>query len=240
MSDVAARRQFDRRLFLISAVAFPITILVGFGPTYYARGLVSAPLPSLLVHVHGLMMTLWVALFVVQVALISAKRVRLHQRLGYAAIGLALLIIATGLPTGLRAAKYGSPSTPPGIPPLSFLVVPIFDLMMFALLFGGAIYYRRRPAAHKSLILLTALNFLPPALGRMQVPALQALGPAWFFGVPAVIALTCVALERRRHGRLNAVFLVATLCLIASYVVRLAVMSTVPWLKFAAWATSFV
>ena len=119
MSDVAARRQFDRRLFLITAVAFPITILVGFGPTYYSRGLVAAPLPSLLVHVHGLMMTLWVGLFVVQVALISAKRVRLHRRLGYAAVGLAVLILATGLPTALRAAKYGSASFPPGIPPLS-------------------------------------------------------------------------------------------------------------------------
>ena len=52
MNDVTALRQFDRRLFLITAVAFPITILVGFGPTYYARGLVAAPLPSLLaVHV---------------------------------------------------------------------------------------------------------------------------------------------------------------------------------------------
>lgn len=240
MSDIAARRQFDRRLFLVAAVAFPITVLVGFGPTYYARGLVAAPLPSLLVHVHGLMMTLWVALFIVQVALISAKRIRLHQRLGYGAIGLAVLIIATGLPTALRSAKYGSASSPPGIPPLSFLVVPMFDLVVFALLFGAAVYYRRSPAEHKSLMLLTALNFLPPALARIQLPALQAIGPLWFFGVPSAIALVCVALERRHHGRLNAVFLVASLCLIASYVARLALMSTEPWMRFAEWATSFV
>ena len=240
MSEVATRRQFDRRLFLIAAVAFPIIILIGFGPTYYARGLVVAPLPSFLVHVHGLMMTLWVGLFVAQVALISAKRVQLHQRLGYGAIGLAVLIIATGLPTALRAAKYGAASTPPGIPPLSFLVVPVSDLAMFALLFGGAIYYRRKPAAHKSLMLLTALNFLPPALARIQIPALQAIGPLWFFGVPAAIALACVALERRRHGRLNSVFLAGSLCLIVSYVARLALMSTRPWMRFAEWATSFV
>ena len=240
MSDVAARREFDRRLFLIAAVAFPITILVGFGPTYYARGLVAAPLPSLLVHVHGLMMTLWVGLFVAQVALISAKRIRLHKRLGYGAIGLAVLIIATGLPTAARAAKYGSASFPPGIPPLSFFIVPIFDLVMFALLFGGAIYYRRAPVAHKSLMFLTALNFMPPALGRIQIPALQAIGPLWFFGVPSVIALVCVVLERRRHGRLNVVFLVGSLTLIVSYVARLALMSTGPWMRFAEWATSLV
>jgi hypothetical protein len=240
MTEVAARRQFDRRLFLITAVAFPVTILIGFGPSYYARGLVAAPLPSLLVHVHGLLMTLWVALFVTQVALISARRVWLHQRLGYGAIGLAMLIIATGLPTAFRSAKYGSASFPPGIPPLSFLAVPVFDLLMFALLFGGALYYRRVPAAHKTLMFLTALNFLPPALARIQIPALQAMGPLWFFGVPSVIALTCVALERRRHGRLNSVFLVASLGLIVSYVARLMLMSTGLWMRVAEWATSFV
>lgn len=240
MSEIVARRRFDRRLFLITAVAFPITILVGFAPTYYARGLVAAPLPSLLVHVHALMMTLWVGLFAAQVALISVKRVRVHQRLGYGAIGLAVLIIATGLPMALRAARYGSASTPPGIPRLSFLVVPVFDLLVFALLFAGAIYYRRRPAAHKSLMFLTTLNFLPPALGRMHVPALQAMGPLWFFGVPSVLALACVALEGRRYHRLNVVFLVASLCLIASYVGRLVLMSTGPWMRFAEWATSFV
>ena len=240
MSDTAARRQFDRRLFLIAAVAFPLTVLVGFGPSYYAKGLVAAPLPSVIVHVHGLLMTIWVGLFVTQVALVSTTRIRLHQRLGYGAIGLALLIVATGLPTALRAAKYGAASTPPGIPPLSFLAVPMFDLVVFALLFGAAIYYRRRPAEHKSLMLLTALNFLPPALGRIQIPALQAIGPLWFFGVPSVIALVCVALERRRHGRLNSVFLVGSLCVIASYVVRLGLMSTEAWMRFAEWATSFV
>ena len=48
------------------------------------------------------------------------------------------------------------------------------------------------------------------------------------------------ALERPRHGRLNWVFLVGSLCLMASYVVRLAVMSTSPWTRFAEWATSLV
>lgn len=79
-------------------------------------------------------MTVWVGLFVTQVALVSATRIRLHQRLGYGAMGLAVLIIATGLPTALRAAKYRSASTPRGIPPLSFLIVPMFDLVVFTLL----------------------------------------------------------------------------------------------------------
>ena len=240
-TQILERRLFDRRLFLTAMIAFPLIVLVGFGRTYYAGGLFSAPpLPSKLVHLHGLLMTAWVALFVTQVRFISTQRIRLHQRMGYAGIGLAALIIATGLPVALRAAKYGSASTPDGIPPLAFLAIPLVDLLMFALLFGGAIYYRRTPAAHKSLMLLTAISFLPPAIGRIPIAPLLALGPLWFFGFPALLALLCLGLEARRHGRLNRVFLAGTVALIVSDVGRLMFMSTGAWMQFAAWATSFV
>ena len=76
--------------------------------------------------------------------------------------------------------------------------------------------YRRTPAAHKSLMLLTAISFLPPALGRISIAPLQALGPLWFFGFPALLALVCLGLEARRHGRLNRVFLAGTVALIVS------------------------
>ena len=78
------------------------------------------------------MMTAWVVLFIAQVRLISARAVRLHQRCGYAGTGLGATIIATGLPTANRAAKYRSASTPPGIPPLGFMIVPLFDLLIGA------------------------------------------------------------------------------------------------------------
>lgn len=241
MNDSSDRYQFDRRTFLATAIVFPLIVLLGFGRSYYLKGLTGAPpLASNLVHLHGLLMTAWVVLFVTQVFLISSKQVRLHQRLGYGVIGLAALIIATGVPTAVRAAKYGAASTPPEIAPLSFLVVPMFDLLVFALLFGAAIYYRRTPAAHKSLMFLTAVNLLPPALGRVAIAPLQALGPLWFFGFPTLLALAGLGLNARRYGRVNKVFLAGTVLLLASYVVRLAVMSTGPWLTFATWLTGFV
>ncbi len=234
-------RTFDRRLFMTIAVAFPLIVLAGFARTYYVKAFVGGPpLPSVLVHVHGLLMTAWVALFGAQVWLISSKRIRVHQRLGYSAIGLAALIIVVGLATAVRAAKYGSSSTPPGVPPLAFLAVPVFDLVMFAVLFGGAVYYRKKPAAHKSLMLLTAVNFLPPAIARIPIAPLQELGPVSFFGLPTLMVLLCVALDWRRRGRLNAVFAVGSLLLISSYAVRLALMGTAAWMQFAVWVTSFV
>jgi len=241
MATSAETRLFDRRLYLAAALLLPLVILIGFARTYYLKTVFGTPaVPSPLVHLHAVVMTAWVALFLVQVRLIASRRVRWHQQLGYASIVLAALIVVIGVPTALRAAKYGSPSTPPGVVPLAFLVVPAFDLLMFAMLFGAAIVYRRRPATHKRLMLLTAINFLPPALGRIAVPSLQALGPLWFFGVPVLVAAVCLVLDARRHGHVNRVFAGAIAMLVLSYVVRLAVMNTAPWMAFAGWVTQFV
>ena len=241
MNTTVAARAFDRRLFTAVAIAFALVVLIGFAPTYYIKPLIGGPaLPSLWVHAHGVLMTLWVALFAAQVWLISSRQVRVHQRLGYTAIGLAVLIVAVGLVTALRAGKYGSPSTPPGVTPLAFMVVPLFDLLLFAVFFGGAIYYRKAPLQHKSLMLLTAINFVPPAIARIPIASLQALGPLWFFGFPTVLALVCIALDWKRRGRLNVVLATGSVLLVASYVARLAWMGSDSWLRVATALVTYV
>jgi hypothetical protein len=236
-----SRRLFDRRLFATAAILFPAIILIGFARTYYLRGLFDAPpIPSTLVHVHGLLMSLWVLLFAVQVRLVATRRVQVHQRLGYAAIGLAATLIVVGVPTALRMGKYGSASTPPGIPSQLFMIVPLLDLVVFAVLFGAAIVLRRRPAEHKRLMFLTAINFLPPALARIPVPALQALGPIVFFGVPALLMLAVLVVDRHRYGGVNRTFLAGSAFVLAMMVARLALMNTPAWQQLSAWLITLV
>ena len=241
MSETLDRRLFDRRLFMAVAVLFPLIILAGFARTYYLKGLFGTPpLASMVVHLHGVLMTMWIALFVTQVWLIRSRQIRVHQRLGYAGIGLAVLIIGAGLVTAIRAAKFGSASTPPGIAPQAFLIVPLFDLLMFAIFFGGAVYYRKSPAQHKALMLLTAIYFLPPALDHIPIASLQAIGPLWFFGFPTALALLAIGIDRWRHGKLNRMLVGGTLLLLASYIGRLALMGTDAWMGISRWLTSFV
>jgi hypothetical protein len=234
------RRAFDRRLYAIAAILFALVAVAGFGRTYYLKLAFGTPPLSMLVHVHGLLMSLWVAVFGAQVWLVSTHRVRWHKRLGYAAIGLAAAIVTTGVPTAARAAKYGSASFPPGVTPLGFMIVPLADLVMFVLFFGGAVYWRRSPRTHKALMLLTALNFMPPALARVPIPALRALGPVFFFGLPALLAAACLAAGRLRQGRVDRVLAAGAALLVASYVIRLAAMDTPQWLAVARFVTSFV
>jgi hypothetical protein len=184
-------------------------------------------------------MTAWVALFITQVWLISSHRIRIHQRLGSAAVGLAILIIVIGFFTAVRAAKFGPSASPLDAPPLPFLIVPLTDLVMFAIFFSAAIYFRKKPAEHKRLMLLTAINFLPPAIARIPAPSLQALGPLWFFGFPALLTLIVLMIDRWKIGSLNKIFLLGTLLLIVSFVARLAFMGTQTWIGFAGWLTTW-
>lgn len=233
-------RRSDRRLYLAAAILFPIIVLIGFGPTYYVRfAFDRPPVPSMLVHLHGILMTAWVGFFIAQVLLVRTKRQKVHMNLGLLGIALAILVIVVGFFTAAASAKFGSASAPPDIPPLAFFIVPFVDLLMFAGLFGAAIYYRTRPANHKRLMLLTVINFLPPAVARIPVDAFQVLGPLFFFGVPAVLAIGLLVYDTWRNRKLNLPFLVGALVLIASYPLRIIISSTGAWMSLAAWVTSW-
>lgn len=231
-------RVLEHYMFGTTAVLFAAIVVAGFARTYYLRGMVAAPLPSWVVHVHGLLMTLWVALFGVQAALVSAKRIRVHQRLGYAAIGLAVMIAGTGIWTAIRAAKYGSTAVPPGFSEPTFSIVPLGDIVLFALFFGGAVYFRKDAATHKRLMLLTVLNFLPPAVGRLPVAAVQAAPVVWLLGIISGATVFCLAFDRWRYGRVNRIFLAGALVLIASFPVRIALMGTQAWTTFSTWLST--
>ncbi len=238
VNEVLQRRVFDRRFFLVSAFVFAALIFIGFARTYYLMPIMGAAPLRWVAHAHGVLMKLWVLLFDAQVFLIRSKNVQTHMRTGWAAVALAVFIVPVGFLTSVYAAKFGTPSAPPEIPPLSFMIIPMTDLLMFVILFSAAIYYRKSPAEHKRLMLLTAFNFLPPAVARIPIPELQAFGPLWFLGFPALLYIIAIIIDTVKTGRLNRVFLIAGVLWIVVMFARLAVMESRVWLGFAEWAVN--
>ena len=104
---------------------------------------------------------------------------------------------------------------------------------------GAHKFSRKRPANHKRLMLLTVLNFLPPAVARIPVEIFQTAGPLFFFGVPTVLAIGLLVYDTWRNRKLNVVFLVGALALIVSYPLRIILSVTDAWMSFAAWVTSW-
>ncbi|HYC33589.1 MAG TPA: hypothetical protein VEB59_14970, partial [Gemmatimonadales bacterium] len=76
-------RTRDHRFFTAMAVTAALIVFVGFAPSYYLRSYFGAGRePSALVHLHGVLSTAWILLFVVQTSLVGAGRTDLHRRLG--------------------------------------------------------------------------------------------------------------------------------------------------------------
>jgi hypothetical protein len=221
----------DRRLYIWFAVFMPLIVLVGFARTYYLKGFFDTPaIPGLLVHLHGIVMTSWVILFVTQVWLVAARRTRVHQRLGVLGALLAVLVIFVGVATAIAAAARGSS---PGPPPLRFLVIPLGDMLVFAILVGTALYFRRRMEIHKRLMLLAAVNLLAPAIARIPLHFIETGGALAFFGLTDLCLLVCVVFDTVKHRRLHPVFLWGTILIIAAQPLRLLLAGTDAWMRFA-------
>jgi hypothetical protein len=107
--DLVAERRVvtsrDRWFFSGMAVAAALTVFVGFGRTYYLGRFFGAPPLSALVHLHGLVSTSWILLFLTQTSLIAAGRTDLHRRLGAAGGVLAMLVLVVGYLTAIEAAR---------------------------------------------------------------------------------------------------------------------------------------
>jgi hypothetical protein len=225
------RRISDRPLYLLAAIAISLIVLIGFARTYYLKGFFATPpLPSLVVHLHGIVMTAWVVLFLVQVSLVAKRRTKTHQRLGVLGAVLAALVVVVGVLTALYATARGAT---PGPPPIQFLIVPLGDMVVFAILIGAALYYRRRMDVHKRLMILAAVNMMAPAIARIPLSFIANGGPLAFFGLTDICLLVFVAFDTIRHRRLHPVFLWGTLFLIAMQPLRLAIAQTDAWSRFA-------
>jgi len=230
--NTSISRSNERRLAIWVAALVPVIVLAGFARTYYLKGFFgNPPVPSLLVHVHGLVMTAWVVLFVTQVSLVATGRTRTHQRLGVFGAILALLIVIVGVLTGIAGAARGST---PGPPPLQFLVVPLGDMLVFAVLVGSALYFRRgRLDVHKRLMLLAAVNLLAPAIARIPLHFIATGGALAFFGLTDLCLLACVGFDTIRNRRLHPAFLWGTLFIVAFQPLRLVLAGTEVWLRVA-------
>src|SRR5687767_2740643 len=85
------------RFYLLLALALVVFVVVGFAPSYYLRILTAPPALTTVLHVHALVFTVWMALFLAQVGLVAADRVELHRKLGIASAIFACIVVAVGV-----------------------------------------------------------------------------------------------------------------------------------------------
>jgi len=232
--SITVRRR-ERLFYVGMAVAILITVLLGFSRSYFLKLHYSTPSLSPLLHLHGLVFTSWILLFLTQTTLVAARRTDIHRRLGVLGGVLAALVLILGTITAIIRVKAGSAPIP-GVPPLSFLAVPLFDMVVFAILVGAAFHYRHRADVHKRLMTLATISLLSAPIARLPFEFMKA-GPPAFFGLTDLFIVALLVYDLATRRRVHPATIWGGLIIVASQPLRLMISGTPAWLAFAGWLT---
>jgi hypothetical protein len=203
------------------ALALAFLIVAAFLRTYYLRFLSGLPPLSILMHVHGLLFTAWVVLFVAQTRLIAAHRVDLHMKLGILGALLAAVVFAVGVATALQAAAVPG-LRPSGRTGAQFLIIPLMSITLFGVLVSAGIALRKRTSLHKRLMLLGMIAVLGPATARIVSLLDQRKHVTYFqVGAIAVFIAWCLIADWRKHRVVHPVYVIGGLGLLLSWPLRM-------------------
>ena len=215
---VTVSRHRPRRFYTFIGLAMSIIVLIGFSRTYYLKAWFDTPPLTLRLHLHGLVMTLWLAAFVVQARLIAAGQRNLHKTLGVLGVGLAVAAVVTTYGAAIETARH---QTPIGrLSPADRLYSQLLLVMLFGVFVAAGTAFRKRPEIHKRFMLLATIAALGPGIAR-AVPLIAGRG--WrdvHIPVMAVLVLSGLVYDWRTRGRPQWVLLSGGAVLIALQLTR--------------------
>jgi hypothetical protein len=231
-SDSRTRRADP--FFFAFAVTLLAIVIVGFAPSLFMRFAFDPPPMPFYLHLHGVILTGWFVLLVMQAWLIRVDNPALHRKLGYFAAAYGAAVVVGGLMASLNVVsrELGSgvtfdmdmadidPALGVGITFLTFVSGVIWSNIAsvsgFAVLLAAAVYFRRRPDVHKRLILVATVGIMGPPLARIS--RLEILGGEQGPFIPlALLALAAAILvhDKLALGKLHRASLAAIIFTIA-------------------------
>lgn len=213
-----------------AAIAVAFIVFAGFARTYYLKELFGTRSLPLLLHVHGLVMTLWFVLFLVQVRLVAARRTDLHRRLGILGAFWALLVVVVGTTTIIARDRLHFRPGQSG----AGIAFQFSIFLVFAALITGALLLRHRSDFHKRLMLLASVSILQPAIVRLPLRFIQT-NPLVSFGLLDLCVLAPVAFDTIKSRRLHPAFGWGALLIVASQPLSFLLGATHVWTRFATW-----
>jgi len=174
MRSAGVLHRFTPRFFAV----FLLFMLWAFWPSYFTRLFEQ---PNFRFHLHGVALTLWCVMLVLQAQLIRTQRRAVHKRIGKLSYVLAPAVIAITI-SFVHYRVAGAVPSLERLPSfvLYFLALTLNAVAAFALFYGLAIYYRRDSQRHARWMLSTVFPLFTPVTDRLigaHVPSLVRLVP---------------------------------------------------------------
>lgn len=164
------RRQSEGRFFLWLAVLAVLIVFVGFSRTYYLHTFFNMPDLSTFLHVHGAVMTGWIALFAVQTLLVASNHTRIHRALGVFGAGYAVLVVSMGCTATVLSSRREVRAHSKLVSSfLTVLALELTQMLLFASLVAAGVWLRNRADYHKRLMLLATFCILPNPIVRLFI-----------------------------------------------------------------------
>ena len=204
------QRWIEKYFYLCMSLLIAAVVVYGFSATIGNKLVHANPRRPILLWVHAIVFSSWLALYILQSALVRVRRVKLHRTLGWAGAALGTLMVVIGFWVAVVMARFDT-SRLHRLNRDAFLIVPLFDIVAFAILFGLAILWRARPERHRRLMLLATCALTGAAFGRM--PIMHA--PLFFYGGVDGLILLGVFRDIAVNHRINAVYTISIPLLVA-------------------------
>lgn len=230
MTGAVSHRSTDHWFFGGISLLLMGYVLLGFWPSYIAAGFVLAPLPSLLAHIHAILFVGWIALFGVQVSLISASRVAVHRRLGTVMGWWAAAMAVVAPATVVMAVRR--PHSALGA---SVLAGDLAQTVAFVILIAAGLTRRRAALDHKRLMTLASAAIIGPAIARWPFEFIDnepPIGLVLFYLLPTLLLIAYDLATLRRVHRATWLGFGVMLLVLACFV---GLPAWHGWLAFANW-----
>ena len=228
------RWRSDRLFYSLMGIFVLLLSVAGFARSYYLAPWFETPQGTpevtLLLHLHAAAATAWLALSVAQPLLIAGKNRRLHRRLGWFGLGVALLTVVLGNLAAIAAIHVGFIGL--GDPHI-FYAVPFFAINSFAVAVFFGFLWRERSETHKRLMLLANVGLINAAVARIPLGPIVAGAPFTFTFLPDLIILAGILYDWRSRGRVHQVWIWGGLAMIASQILMFPIMGSGAWMAFA-------
>ncbi len=224
-------------------VLFFVFALWAFWPGYFSH---LGDQEEVRYHTHGIAMTLWCMMLIGQAWLIRKKRFVLHRRLGTLSYFLmpVLLILTLNLVHHLLSDQEAwNPVS------LYSLALMVNATIVLAILYGLAIYHRRRPLLHARYMLGTVFPLFTPVTDRLiyghfkpllnYMPTIEGrpIAPVAGFLLADLLLLLLVYWDWKTHQRLD-VFPKVLALLVIYHISVLTFYRFAFWEKFGNWFLS--
>ena len=170
-------RWLEKYFYLCMSLLIAAVVVYGFSHTVENKLIHGNPPRPILLWVHAILFSSWVAFYITQSVLVRIHEVELHRTLGWAGAGLGTSMVVVGPWVAVVMARFDTSQLHRANRD-SFLIVPLTDMAAFAICFGLAILSRKIPDRHRRLMLIATCILMGAAFGR--IPIIHS--PLYFYG----------------------------------------------------------